>query len=64
MILVKSTDYGKRQLVAGQPLWVTFVIGDFPGKQAVLDWCAGHFGHLPADEFTNQCQPRNLRPPA
>ncbi|MDI6097132.1 hypothetical protein QLQ12_00730 [Actinoplanes sp. NEAU-A12] len=65
VILVKSTDYGKRQRTAGgQFLWVTFAIGDFPDKQAVLDWCAEHFGHLSADEFKNQCDSRNLRPPA
>jgi hypothetical protein len=65
VILVKSTDYGKRQVTAaGEPLWVTFVIGDFANRQAVLDWCASHFGDLSADELRNQCDSRNLRPPA
>jgi hypothetical protein len=64
VILLKSTDYGKRQLIAGQPLWVTFVVGDFPDKASVRTWCAGHFGHLPATELKNHCDARNLRPAA
>ncbi|MEV4278932.1 hypothetical protein [Actinoplanes xinjiangensis] len=64
VILLKSTDYGKRQLIAGQPLWVTFVVGDFPDKASVRTWCAGHFGHLSATELKNHCDARNLRPAA
>ncbi|GIE34335.1 hypothetical protein Ait01nite_073800 [Actinoplanes italicus] len=64
VILLKSTDYGKRQLVDGRALWITLVTGDFPDKQSVLDWCATHFGHLPSDELKNHCDSRNLRPTA
>ncbi len=64
VILLKSTDYGKRQLIAGQPLWVTFVVGDFPDKAAVRAWCSRHFGKLSATELKNHCDARNLRPAA
>jgi len=61
VILLKSTDYGKRQLKDGQPLWVTFAVGDFPDKQAVLDWCADQFSDLGPTELKNQCDARTLR---
>ncbi|MFC4069428.1 hypothetical protein [Actinoplanes subglobosus] len=62
VILLKSTDYGKQQLVGGEPLWVTFAVGEFPDKAAVLAWCSTHFGHLSPTELKNQCDSRNLRP--
>lgn len=61
IILLKSTDYGKRQLKDGQPLWVTFAVGDFPDKQSVLDWCADQFSDLTGTELRNQCDARTLR---
>jgi hypothetical protein len=64
VILLRSTDYGKRQLIAGKPLWVTFAVGDFPDRASVLSWCSSHFGHLSATELKNHCDARNLRPPA
>ncbi|WP_433795159.1 hypothetical protein [Actinoplanes sp. CA-252034] len=64
VILLRSTDYGKRQLVGGQPLWVTFVVGGFPDKESVLTWCSSHFGNLSATELKNHCDSRNLRPAA
>jgi hypothetical protein len=64
VILLKSTDYGKRQLIGGQALWVTFVVGDFPDKAAVRAWCSSHFGQLSATELKNHCDARNLRPAA
>jgi hypothetical protein len=62
VVLVQSTDYGKRQLYQGQPLWVTVALGDFPTKQAVDDWCAQRFPELTGDERGNQCAARRLRP--
>ncbi|GID31991.1 hypothetical protein [Paractinoplanes brasiliensis] len=62
VILLRSTDYGKRQQVNGRHLWVTFAIGDFPDRQSVLDWCDNQFAELTADERANQCAVRKLNP--
>ncbi|MDY7083596.1 MAG: hypothetical protein SYR96_00680 [Actinomycetota bacterium] len=62
VILLRSTDYGKRQQVNGRHLWVTFAIGDFPDRQSVLDWCDNQFAELTADERANQCAARKLNP--
>ncbi|MFG1607782.1 hypothetical protein [Actinoplanes sp. NPDC049265] len=62
VILLKSTDYGKRQRVGTHFLWVTFAVGDFPDRRSVADWCAGQFTSLGRDELANQCAVRTLRP--
>ncbi|MGK5682171.1 hypothetical protein [Actinoplanes sp. URMC 104] len=62
VILVKSTDYGKRQVVNGKFLWVTFAIGDFADPQAVRDWCGNQFPGLSDGELKNQCAVRQLKP--
>ncbi|MFI5889768.1 hypothetical protein ACIA5D_06565 [Actinoplanes sp. NPDC051513] len=62
VILLKSTDYGKRQMVGTEFLWVTFAIGDFPDRQSVLDWCGNQFAELTAKERENQCAVRRLEP--
>jgi len=62
VVLLKSTDYGKRQLVNGQPLWVTFALGDFPDGPSVVSWCDAHFADLPQAERENQCAVRRLEP--
>ena len=62
VILLKSTDYGKRQKVGTHFLWVTFAIGDFPDRQSVLTWCATQFATLTGDERENQCAVRRLDP--
>ena len=62
VILLKSTDYGKRQMVGTEFLWVTFAIGDFPDRQSVLDWCGNQFAELTAKQRENQCAVRRLEP--
>jgi hypothetical protein len=62
-VLLRSTDYGKRQVYNGQPLWVTFALADFTGKQDVLDWCASRFPDMSGKELANQCAVRKLEPP-
>lgn len=62
VVLLKSTDYGKRQLYRGEPLYVTFALGDFATEQAVVRWCARRFPHLSGEELANQCAARRLRP--
>jgi hypothetical protein len=62
VILLKSTDYGKRQKIGTHFLWVTFAIGDFSDRQAVLGWCDAQFPELSAAERKNQCAVRNLDP--
>jgi hypothetical protein len=64
VVLVKSTDYGKRQLYRGAPLYVTFALGDFGSAQDVRSWCAGRFPALSAEALTNQCAARRLDPPS
>ncbi|NMO56188.1 hypothetical protein HH310_34045 [Actinoplanes sp. TBRC 11911] len=62
IVLLKSTDYGKRQLYHGKPLYVTFAVAGFRGTQDVLNWCAQRFPRLSGDALTNQCAVRRLRP--
>jgi len=62
VILLKSTDYGKRQLIGAHFLWVTFAIGDFPDKQSVHDWCDAQFADLGEQQRANQCVARRLDP--
>jgi hypothetical protein len=62
IVLLRSTDYGKRQLYQGEALWVTFAAGDFADRQAVLDWCASRFPAMSGKELGNQCAVRKLEP--
>nr|WP_296074097.1 hypothetical protein [uncultured Actinoplanes sp.] len=62
IVLVLSTDYGKRQLYQGKPLWITFALGRFPTKQSVVSWCAGQFPQFTGDELKNHCDARKLNP--
>ncbi|MDG4762713.1 hypothetical protein O7632_01070 [Solwaraspora sp. WMMD406] len=61
--LLLSTDYGKRQLYAGQPLWITIAVGDFTSADEVTSWCADRFPYLSAAALDNQCVARKLEPP-
>lgn len=61
VVLLLSTDYGKRELYEGQPLWVTFAIGDFSGSVDVQQWCAERFPSLSGDALKNSCAPRRLK---
>jgi len=63
IVLLKSTDFGKRQLVDNQPLYVTFAIGNFGSAQAVRSWCARRFPGLSGNALADQCAVRRLRPP-
>jgi hypothetical protein len=63
VVLLKSTDYGKRQLKNGHVLWVTFALGDFPTADSVTAWCNREFADLSPDERLNQCAVRRLQPP-
>jgi hypothetical protein len=62
IVLLKSTDYGKRQEYQGAALWVTFAVGTFADRAEVLDWCATRFPDLSGEELTNQCAARKLEP--
>jgi hypothetical protein len=63
VVLLLSTDFGKRQLYRGRPLWVTFALGDFATGAAVTRWCAARFPDLTGKELLNQCAVRKLEPP-
>jgi hypothetical protein len=63
VVLLLSTDFGKRQLYQGRPLWVTFALGDFGTADGVRTWCAGRFPALSGDVLVNQCAPRRLLTP-
>ena len=63
VVLLKSTDYGIRQLYRGAPLYVTFALGPFASKAAVTRWCGKRFPQLTGEELGNQCAVRRLRPP-
>jgi hypothetical protein len=62
VILLKSSDYGKRQRLNGHFLWVTFAVGDFPDAQSVHSWCDAQFASLSTTERENQCAVRRLEP--
>jgi hypothetical protein len=64
VLLLSSTDYGTRQLVNGQPLWVTFADNNFGTAAEVGHWCAAHFSGLSGPSLANVCTPRKLNPPA
>lgn len=63
VVLLLSTDYGKRQLVNGNPLWVTFALGDFGSAAGVDAWCHQRFPQLSSTQLTNACTARRLYPP-
>jgi hypothetical protein len=62
VVLLKSTDYGKRQLYNGRPLYVTFALRDFASRQDVLAWCARRFPELSGEALADQCAARRLMP--
>ena len=62
--LLLSTDYGKRQLLQGKPLWVTVAVDSALGSSADVEtWCAQRFPTLDGDALKNVCVPRQLNPP-
>lgn len=63
VFLLLSTDYGKRLLWRGEPLWVTFADDGFSSAAGVQTWCAARFPALSGDELVNACAPRRLNPP-
>ncbi len=63
VVLLLSTDYGKRQLYHGNPLWVTFALGDFYSAADVQQWCEQRFPDLSGKYLSNQCAVRRLEPP-
>ncbi|MFF5079143.1 hypothetical protein ACFY36_18965 [Actinoplanes sp. NPDC000266] len=62
VVLIKSTDYGKRQKINGHFLWGTFAVGHFADAGAVHAWCEAQFAELTAAKRANQCVPRRLNP--
>ncbi len=64
IVLLKSTDYGIRQLTDGHPLYVTFALGGFGSASAVTSWCRNRFPDLSVSERADQCAARRLKPPA
>ncbi|MFY1635070.1 hypothetical protein ACN27F_17650 [Solwaraspora sp. WMMB335] len=63
VVLLLSTDYGRRQRHDGQPLWVTVAVADFTSADDVTGWCADRFPYLSAALLENQCVARTLEPP-
>jgi hypothetical protein len=64
VFLVRTGDYGKRQRVDGQELWVTFATdAAFRTPDDVRSWCAAHFGELAGAALDNACTPRRFNPP-
>lgn len=64
IVLLKSTDFGIRQLKDGHPLYVTFALGGFGSASAVSTWCRNRFPDLSTSERADQCAVRRLKPPA
>ncbi|GAB7046459.1 hypothetical protein [Catenuloplanes indicus] len=62
VLLLKSTEYGIRQLYEGEPLWVTVAVGDFADRDAVLTWCSHRFPDLTGVQLENRCAARTLEP--
>lgn len=63
VILLRSTDYGKRTVINGQPIWVTMALrNDFTSEAAVKSWCARHYPAVSGKDLTNICMPNRLRP--
>ncbi|SNY65606.1 hypothetical protein SAMN05421748_12885 [Paractinoplanes atraurantiacus] len=62
VVLIKSTDYSKRQKINGHFLWGTFAVGHFADADAVHAWCETQFAELTAAKRANQCVPRRLNP--
>lgn len=62
VVLIKSTDYSKRQRINGHFLWATFAIGSFPDAAAVHAWCDARFADLTQAQRDNQCVVRRLNP--
>ncbi|XVV10734.1 hypothetical protein ACQP2X_38720 [Actinoplanes sp. CA-131856] len=62
VVLIKSTDYSKRQKINGHFLWGTFAVGQFADADAVHAWCEAQFAELTAAKRANQCVPRRLSP--
>jgi hypothetical protein len=65
VLLLKSTDYGRRQLYHSQPLWVTVAaLPWFSSEQDVTDWCAQEFPQLSPSVLLDSCTARKLNPPS
>jgi hypothetical protein len=61
--LLLGSDYGRRRSgPGGEPIWVTFVDGDFRSEGAVRAWCERRYANLTARERDNSCQPRRVQP--
>lgn len=63
VILVLSTDIGKRQLYEGRPLWLTFGLGAFGDARAVTVWCAQRYPGLGGADLDNRCVARRFEAP-
>ena len=63
VVLLRSTDYGKRTVVNGQPLWVTMAVrADFTSEAAVQSWCAQRYPAVSGKDLKNICMPNRLAP--
>lgn len=63
VVLLKSTDYGSRDLWQGKPLYRTFVVdASFVDGAAVRDWCATAFASATTQVRENSCVMRALKP--
>lgn len=63
IVLILSTDYGKRQLHQGKPLWITLALGDFATADEVTRWCGRQFPNQTGEALDNLCVARKLEPP-
>lgn len=63
VVLLRSTDYGKRSVVNGQPLWVTMALRpEFTSEAAVQSWCAQRYPAVSGKDLKNICMPNRLNP--
>jgi hypothetical protein len=61
VFLLLSTDYGKRQTHAGEPLWVAFDDEGFTSSKAVHRWCARTFSQYSGQSLADRCAARPLK---
>lgn len=61
LTLLLSTDYGQKQTVSGQALWVTFALpAGLTSANAVQSWCSTYFAPLTGPALADTCTPTQL----
>ena len=64
LTLLLSTDYGQKQTVSGQALWVTFALPGLNSASEVQSWCSTYFAPLTGPALADTCTPTQLYPPS